>query len=374
MRTRRLLPLIAVCVYVATPAEGTGQIRLRDFVITEGASLEGYLGNFSAITVPQIDSTERAVAGVGEFRVRGILGLMARENQSVDVAFDGGIRQFATGGFQLRNYAPREHSGSLETTYQRRIRRVGSLTANAGARLRSISDRPPMPLYLAPGYDRYTAGMSYLHRGIFDLGVVGEVADYAAPKVLPALDLLDRSSVVVTAGVRKIYRSPAELDRDDYWGLRAFSSYSYHSYPQQGQGSPRIDHAVGAGATFEGRWERLSLEFTLEGTRSRSTSRRVEYNAARLNGQADWILGQSTQVGLRGTLARKRFIQPGQDALVPGEEADNASILYAELTRHLGDRVSGAFRFGWQKVETNISGAYYTRFGGSFFLRVRPWN
>ena len=373
MRTRRLLPLIAVCVCVATPAEGTGQIRLRDFVITEGASLEGYLGNFSAITVPQIDSTERAVAGVGEFAVRGILRLMGRENQSVDVAFDGGIRQFATGGFQLRNYAPREHSGGLETTYQHRIR-SGVLTADAGARLRSISDRPPLPLYLAPGYDRYTAGVSYLYQGVFDLGVEGEVADYAAPKVLPALDLLDRSSVVVNAGVRKIYRGAAGLDQDDYWGLRAFSSYSYHSYPQQGQGSLRIDHAVGAGATFQGRWERLSLEFTLEGTRSRSTSRRVEYNAARLNGRADWILGAFTQVGVFGTLARKRFIQPGQDALVPGEEADNASILYAELTRHLGDRVSGAFRFGWQKVETNISGAYYTRFGGSFFLRVRPWN
>ena len=373
MRTGRFPALLAMCVGLAAPAAADGQIRLRDFVITEGASLEGYLGNFAAITVPQIDSTEKAVAGVGEVSVRGILRLMGRENQTVDVAFDGGIRQFATGGFQLRNYAPREHSGSVETMYQRLIR-SGTLTAQTGARLRSISDRPPLPIYLSPGYDRYTAGVSYLHRGLFDLGVEGEVADYAAPKVLPALDLLDRSSVVVNAGVRKIYRGVTEVDRDDYWGLRVFSSYSYHSYPQQGQGSTRIDHALGAGAAFQGRWERLSLEFTLEGTRSRSTSLRVEYNAARLNGRADWILGENTQVGLLGTLARKRFIQPGQDALVPGEEADNASILYTELTRHLGDRVSGAFRFGWQKVETNISGAYYTRFGGSFFLRVRPWN
>ncbi len=373
MRTARLLPFAAICVGLVTPAVADGQIRLRDFVITEGASLEGYLGNFAAITVPQIDSTEKAVAGVGEVSVRGILRLMGRENQAFDVAFDGGIRQFATGGFQLRNYAPREHSGNVQTMYQRLIR-GGNLTADAGARFRSISDRPPLPLYLAPGYDRYNAGVSYRFRDFLDVGVGGEVADYAAPKVLPALDLLDRSSLVVNAGVQKIYRGAAELDRNDYWVMRLFSSYSYHSYPQQGQGSPRVDHAVGAGAAFQGRWQRLSLEFTLEGTRSRSTSLRVEYNAARLNGRADWILGEKTQVGLLGTLARKRFIQPGQDALVPGEEADNASILYAELTRHLGERVSGAFRFGWQKVETNISGAYYTRFGGSFYLRVRPWN
>lgn len=372
MRTGRLLPFAAIFLGLVTPAVADGQIRLRDLVITEGASLEGYLGNFAAITVPQIDSTEKAVAGVGEVSVRGILRLMGRENQSVDVAFDGGIRQFATGGFQLRNYAPREHSGTVETTYQHRIP-SGSLTTHAGARFRSIADRPPLPLYLSPGYDRYTAGVSYLHRGFLDLGVEGEVADYAAPKVLPALDLLDRSSLVVNAGVSKVYRS-ADPDRDDFWGLRLFSSYSYHSYPQQGQGSTRIDQALGAGAAFQGRWQRLSLEFTLEGTRSRSTSLRVEYNAARLSGRADWILGENTQVGLYGTLARKRFVQPGQDALVPGEEADNASILRAELTRHLGERVSGAFRFGWQKVETNISGAYYTRFGGSFFLRVRPWN
>lgn len=373
MKIRHVLPLLAVGAGFAAPAVGNAQIRLIDFVITEGASLEGYLGNFSALTVPQIDSTERAVAGVGELTVRGILRLMGRANQSLDVSFDGGIRQFATGGFLLRNYAPREHSGGVATTYQRRIV-GGSLTAIANARLRSITDRPPLPLYLSPGYDRYTAGVSYLHGGYLDVGLEGEIADYAAPKVLPALDLLDRSSLVVKTGVRKIRRSGAGVDNDDYSVLRLFSSYSYHSYPQQGQGSPRIDHAVGAGASFVGRWERLSLDLTLEGTRSRSTSRRVEYNAVRLNGRADWILGGSTQVGLLGTLARKRFTQPGQDALVPGEEADNASVLYAELTRHLGDRVSGAFRFGWQKVETNISGAYYTRFGGSFFLRVRPWN
>ena len=373
MKIRHVLPLLALGAGFAAPAAAHGQARLIDFVITEGASLEGYLGNFSALTVPQIDSTERAVAGAGVMRVRGILRLLGRANQSFDVSFDGGIRQFATGGFQLRNYAPREHSGGLATTYQRLIS-SGSLTAIANARFRSITDRPPMPLYLSPGYDRYTAGVSYLHGGFLDVGVEGEIADYAAPKVLPALDLLDRSSVVMRAGVRKIRRSPEEADNDDYSVLRMFSSYSYHSYPQQGQGSPRIDHAVGAGASFVGRWERLSLDLTLEGTRSRSTSRRVEYNAVRLNGRADWILGGSTQVGLLGTLARKRFTQAGQDALVPGEEADNASMLYAELTRHLGDRVSGAFLFGWQKVETNISGAYYTRFGGSFFLRVRPWN
>ena len=221
MKTRHILPLLAIGAGFAAPAAGHGQARLIDFVITEGASLEGYLGNFSAITVPQIDSTERAVAGVGEVTVRGILRLMGRANQSFDVSFDGGIRQFATGGFQLRNYAPREHSGGMATTYQRLIS-SGSLTALANARFRSITDRPPMPLYLSPGYDRYTAGVSYLHGGFLDVGVEGEVADYAAPKVLPALDLLDRSSLVVKTGVRKIRRSRADVDSDDYSVLRFF--------------------------------------------------------------------------------------------------------------------------------------------------------
>ena len=50
------------------------------------------------------------------------------------------------------------------------------------------------------------------------------------------------------------------------------------------------------------------------------------------------------------------------------------SILYAEVTRALGLRVDGAFRIGWRRVETNFSGAYYTRFGGGFSLRVRPFS
>ena len=57
---------------------------------------------------------------------------------------------------------------------------------------------------------------------------------------------------------------------------------------------------------------------------------------------------------------------------MPGEEADNGAALYAEITRSVARNMDAAFRLGWQRVETSFTGAYYTRFGGGFFLRVRP--
>ena len=67
-----------------------------------------------------------------------------------------------------------------------------------------------------------------------------------------------------------------------------------------------------------------------------------------------WEFWRDIDLSLAATLARKRYIDPGQDALVPGEEADNESSLYATFTRSLGPRVNGSFRVGWQKVETNF--------------------
>ena len=58
--------------------------------------------------------------------------------------------------------------------------------------------------------------------------------------------------------------------------------------------------------------------------------------------------------------------------LVPGEEADNASVVYVELSRPVFPNLDGAFRFGWNRAETDIGNSYFERFGGTFLLRYRP--
>ena len=376
MRTSRLIPMLVAVALSAAGERLEGQIRFEDVVIGAGVTAEGYRGNFSAVTFPQIDSTNSALAGVGEWSASGTVVLLAREHQTLKVRFDGGLRQFATGGFQLRNYAPREYSGDLSVRHEQHLG-GGSLVTDAMVKARSIADRPPMPLYLPPGYDTY--GLSTLYRTrplrtniYIDVGVSGELADYAAPRVLPALDLLDRTSVTVTAGARRLVRDSSRPE--DLSGFRLFGAFSYSSYPKQGLGGVlRTDHALSAGGNYELVTERLGLHVNLHATRSRSNSRRVEYNAGSIDATALWGLGAFTQVSLYGKLARKWYTNPVQDLLVPGEEADNASVLYAGLTRFLAKDVDMTFRFGWTKAETNISGAYYTRFGGSFFLSVRPW-
>jgi hypothetical protein len=57
---------------------------------------------------------------------------------------------------------------------------------------------------------------------------------------------------------------------------------------------------------------------------------------------------------------------------VPGEEADNASVVYLSLTRPLAVDLDGALRVGWTRAETDIGESYFRRFGASFLLHFRP--
>lgn len=369
---RRAVAALALLVPLSFPAALSGQSWIQDFVITAGLTGEAWWGDFSAITVPQFDSTENAIAGVGEWSARGVFRLFNGSERRLEAILDGGIRQSAAGGFQLRNYAPREQSGSVSMEYTDAFG-GGSFTSEATARIRRVFDHPPMPLYKPPGYDIFSARARYARsvRGtLVDLNVAGEQADYAPP-VLEHLDFLDRNSVTIEAGGSRRFDIDEELG--DYWALRLYGAYGYHSYPRQGGEVQRVDNAMRLGFNFRLLWDRLEFSATLDGTRSRSTSRRVEYNRGRVDAQAIWLLTEDMDLVLTGTLARKRYIKPGQHALVPGEEADNATIVYAELTRALASRVDGAFRIGWGKVETNFTGAFYTRFRGGFSLRVRPW-
>ena len=377
MRAHRLIPVLAVLGTLAYHDALEGQRLINNLEIRAGVSGEAYFGDFSSLLVPQLDSSESALAGVGEWSASGVISLIAREHQTLDVVFDGGIRQFATAGFRLRNYAPREHSGLVVTRYNQHLG-SGSVSAEATVRVRGIADSPPMPLYLQPGYDKYGATIGYNTRirtnVHVDFAASGELADFAAPVGLPALDLLDRSSVTVRAGATRILtRAKENADPEQGSRVRLFGTYGHHSYPGQGgEGVLRADQAFGLGAVYQLTTARLGLTISVGGTLSRSNSPRVEYNAGRVEADLTWELGANTQIDVKGILARKRHTRPGQDALVPGEEADNASVLSATLTRWLGADINGSFRLGWRDVETNISGAYYTRFGGSFFLSFWP--
>ncbi len=372
--TRHCVPLLGLLVLFPGPAAVSGQSWVRDLVVTAGLTGEAWWGDFSAITVPQFDSTESAVAAVGEWNARGVFRLHSGQSRRLEATLDGGLRQSAAGGFQLRNYAPREQSGSASMIYNDRFR-GGRFTAEATARTRRVIDRPPMPLYTPPGYDIYSVRARYRKRVRaidVDVNVAGEQADYKPPPLLTRLDFLDRNTMIAEAGGSR--RFELDANSGDYWAFRLFGGYGYHSYPRQGGEVQRVDHAIRLGFNFELQWDRLEVRATAAGTRSRSTSPRPEYNHGEIVVQGVWLLTTRTVISLSGTLARKRYIQPGQAALVPGEEADNASILHTELTRRMGSRVDGVFRLGWGKVETNFSGAFYTRLRSGFSLRVRPWD
>ena len=355
--------------------DGAAQVRLEDLSISMGLAPEAYRGNFSAITVPQIDSTDNALAGAGDMSVLGRLILLARTDRSMSLDFDAGLRQFVTRGFKLRNYAPREISASVDANYSQQVGQ-GRFTASSSLASRHIADRPPMPLYLPPGYDVGSLGAEYVRAVAPSISVYGrlsgEIRDYAAPSVLPALDLLDRRSGTLSAGATKILSSGA--DSPDRTSMTLFAAWQHHSYPKQGLGLLRTDDGLQVGARWSvDRFETEGLVFAVQvnGTRSRSNSKRVDYNAGRIEADGTLQLGDDTQLNLYGLWAAKRYINP-QEALVPGEEADNAASVSAGITRFLGGGVRAGIGGGWTRAETNISGAYYQRFSLSFNLTVNP--
>lgn len=363
---------------------GTGtasaQVRLENVSITMGLGGEMYGsdGNFLAIAVPQVDSTDSALGASGDMGAAGTLIFMAGNGRSLSTAFDFGMRQFWTGGFQARNYAPRELSGRVQANYSQRLG-GGTLLIFPTLDSRHIADRPPLPLYLAPGYNAGAVVTNYSRAVATDMALygqlTGETKNYTAD--LPALDDLDRRSVSLEAGAQWVFRGRPET-RDpeirDRSTLRFFGAYLHHSYPKQGEGLVRTDNAERIGGEFS--LDRRDthgffLELRAHGTRSRSNSRRVDYNAGRIEARGSLELGEDTQLDLQGLWAVKRYINQ-QDFLIPGEEADNATVVFAQVTRFLRDGVRAGIGGGWRRAETNFSGAYYQRFSVSFSLTVSP--
>jgi len=361
--------VVLVAGLMAAPSAAQTPLGWRGMTLTGGLSFEGYQGNLTALTVPLVDSTEQAAAAAGEFSGRGEYVFLENESRFVSATFDVGMRQFAATGFEVRDYAPREWVGSLDLAYQQHFG-WGTLFGSGRARGRSVSDRPPIPLYIQPAYG-VAAAMIGVHfaeieRVRFDIEFTGEVADYRSNDFAPLLDLLDRTSNGFEVG--------AAWGED--WSVRFFSGYQstrYAGQPTYDESDPsRRDRTLRLGSEWEVQrsvWAQLGVE----GTFNRSNSNRPEYDAVSVRALMSVSLPWELSANAYGVVTAKRYLTQLQFArLVPGEEADNASVLYLSLLRPLAPNLDGSVRLGWTRAETEVGDSYFRRYGIGLFLHYRP--
>lgn len=369
---RRRIGGLTIGAILACAAPGAAQ-QWNDLVVTAGVSGENYDGNLASVTVPVVDSANDVGAAVGEFGVRGSVWLLNRTNTSVLASFDLGMRQFLASGFELRDYAPRERSGRSSLQWLQRVGTLGVLRVSGDAWRRAIDDRPPMPLFLQPGYTRYQGGAQFTFRAVdgvvFDLAGDVETADYEAPAGLGQINLLDRDARAVEVGA----------SWGTAWQVRFFGSLRHVDYIELQSFNPDDPYRRDRTLTVGGEWRYASsaafrAEVGLEGIVNRSNSRRPEYDA--FSGRALvgvplpwWELG----VNLYAVVTGKSYVSDTPFArLVPGEEADNASVVYLDVNRELAPNLDASVRFGYTRAETDIGNAYFQRYGMSFFLNYRP--
>jgi hypothetical protein len=176
----------------AVPGNLVAQVRWQDLVITGGLSAEVYRGNLPAVTVSAVDSTENAAAVVGEFGLHGELVFFNEQERGLDLQVDAGLRQFAAGGFKVRDYAPRELVSRADLSFRENLSSLGDLWIEGGFEGRRVEDRPPMPLFIQPGFLSFhgLVGIQFVPvRGAFiDAQLLGEWADYSAGALAPQLD------------------------------------------------------------------------------------------------------------------------------------------------------------------------------------------
>ena len=363
--------LAAILAALLLPHQATAQVRWSDLVFTMGGSAERYTGNFSSVTVAVVDSTNQATAAGGEVGVRGRLVLLERERQLLTFDLDGGVRQAAAMGFTLRDYAPREWVGSSSLLFQQSLGSWATGSVGGGISTRSVRDRPPMPLFMQPGYAIVNGGVGLVTRSFdgvgFDAFVDIESADYRAPRFVPQLDLLDRRVAAIEVGAS----GGSETSM-----IRVFGGLRWSEYPHQGSFDAddpfRRDRTVRAGL----RWSHVGetiVRIGLEGTLNRSNGKRPEYDALSVSAELTTALPARLTLSVLALLTTKSYLHEISFArLVPGEEADNASIAYAEVARSIRSNLDGVVRLGWTRAETNVGDAYYQRFGLSFFFNYRP--
>ena len=362
----------SLLVVLAWPAGAGAQLTLGDLVVTAGASAEGYQGNLRAVSVPVTDSTEFASAVVGEVALRTDVIYGTEGRGSLVVSFDGGLRQFSARGFELKDYAPREWVGTLDAGHRYPLGGRATLDLRARVRGRHVEDRPPMPLFLQPGYRAVegSVGLDVLgpRRVLYDLRAGGSRSDYFAPRFAPQVRLLDRDGLRAELG--------ATLPGNGATTLRLFAAVEASRYPKQatfdGADPVRRDRTYFGGAswTYEGPHV---VQIELDGRANRSNSNRPEYDAFTLRGLYSTSLPGGVALAVYGAVTGKQYLHPtGFARLLPGEEADNASLAYVSLSRAVARNLAGTVRVGWTRAETEIGGAYFQRYGGSFLMQFRP--
>ncbi|MSR22170.1 MAG: hypothetical protein EXR92_01300 [Gemmatimonadetes bacterium] len=348
------------------------QFTFGDLVITAGASAEGYQGNLPAVSVPVIDSTEFVSAIVGEVAVRADATYRIADRGAFLLSFDGGLRQFSAHGFELRDYAPREWVGTLDASYQLPVSERARLGLRTRLRGREVEDRPPMPLFLQPGYVSGDGGISLEVDGpravVYDTELSASKGNFFAPRFAPQVRLLDRDGIRWEVG--------ATLTDGEVTNLRLFAAVEGSRYPKQGTFAPedpyRKDRTFYAGAswTHQGRY---LVQVELDGRANRSNSNRPEYDAFTLRGLFSTSIPGNVALALYGAVTGKQYLHDSSFArLLPGEEANNASLAYVSFSRAIARNVAGTLRVGWTRAESEIGGAYFQRFGGSFLLQYRP--
>ncbi len=363
---------LAGCAAMWAPQSAHAQLTWRDFVVTSGISAEGYQGNLPTAASVLRDSTEFVSALVGEAGARGSLTWRPPFEGLFSLAFDGGMRQFAARGFELRDYAPREWVGTADGTYLRGLGQRTTFSLVTRLRGREVEDRPPMPLFLQPGYLRALGGIGLervTEEGVrVDLEVSGERADFFATRATPQVRLLDRTTWAAQVG--------ASFPVGSATSLRVYGIGESTLYPEQStfltDDPHRRDRSAQGGFSLTHASEILA-EFSVEGKVNRSNSPRPEYDALTARG----MVTASLPAGLTGSafaaVSLKRYVHPTDFArLIPGEEANNTSLAYLSLSRLLARNLDGTVRIGWTRAETEIGGAYFQRAGVSLLLSYRP--
>jgi hypothetical protein len=367
----RVLAIVALLLAVGESALAQNRVGL-----TGGVSWERYDGNFSAVTVAVVDSSHHAEAAVGQLSLFANLSLLNRGGRTLGLGLEGGVRQFAAVGFTQRDYAPREWVSRIAGTFTQNVGGEGQLVLGLSHRGRQIEDRPPMPLFLQPAYTSSQVSGGFQlneHQGVA-LDIMGDLekTDYDAGAVLPQLDLLDVKSKGFELGATT---QPVQAA----WAVRFYGGFHWSDYRQQSTLDPddpyRRDRAASLGIRWSHAPDRVEdASLGVHATVNRSNSNRPEYDALSLRG---FVFRELPVWGLyaRATanLTWKTYVHETSFArLVPGEEADNASLLFIDLSREVAPNLDATLRFGWTRAETDIGRSYYRRLGTSLLMTFTP--
>jgi hypothetical protein len=363
---------VLLAALLCAPASAEAQLGVRDLVLTGGMSGEGYQGNLPTAGSALQDSTETAAAVVGELGMRG--DAYWRRNGTIrgTLFFDGGVRQFAASGFEQRDYAPREWVGQLELSLYQPLGASTTMSLFGGVRGREVQDRTPMPLFLQPAHLAVEAGTSIRtavgHWTRLEIGVNAEQVNYAAPDFAPQVRLLDRETATG--------RIAGDYDLGDGHGIEGFVAVDLSEYREQGTFNPEDPYR--RDRTFRGRlgWHysgALLVRAGVEGRLNRSNSRRPEYGSMTVDGQITAPVPGSALATAYVVLTAKRYREAIPFArLLPGEEANSASLVYLTLSRPMARNLDGGVRLGWTRAETETGGEYFQRLGMTFLFTYRP--